>query len=399
MDGTMGYAKLPIRLADHPICYPVHNHSSFFVPFLFDGTPSISWSKFLWLQKKWRWSDHLLRHPLTGSRRPILHPDPTWRPASWYDLIWSTIECPTDLASEELTVSQFRSIFLSRCNFFWHNDDVRCFVFFFLKSFGWKNPEIAKLFGWWTWQNPSKGSLLKGWRQLATSVVSKKHGGGCIFQGYWMIFGISKSIWLVFHHPHLKLRPFARCSREKPSSRRLVYLVCWSPKHSVCCHDCNLGPNPITGSTVDSMKVSKDPLIWIVIIIFLYRYNGVWRFSPNLQLVEKSKKLGFRVPNTSKPKVFGGFWTTRVTITTTSLIDKKKPCKKLSLDDSEDSWFWETGNLGFHLCKRPFHIEIRMVCIQTKMIHRFLPWQLCDRDLLGMVKREPFKRCWVLQLQ
>ena len=54
--------------------YAVHNRSSFFVPFLFDGTPSISWSKFLWLKK----NGGLIPSPFTTSTdwEHIAHPPP-----------------------------------------------------------------------------------------------------------------------------------------------------------------------------------------------------------------------------------------------------------------------------------------------------------------------------------
>ena len=180
-------------------------------------------------QKKWRWSDHHFTR-LHWLQSPILQNPPTWRPASWFDLIWSTIECPTDLASEGLTVSQPKDFF-SRGKQILHIDDVRCFVFSLPETSGGKTQKLRSFLD----DERNKPLYRIPYKKVAITRHKrcfKQNGGGCIFQGFWIIFGISKSIWLVFHHPHLKLRPFATCSRENPSSRRLVYLVCWSPKHS-----------------------------------------------------------------------------------------------------------------------------------------------------------------------
>ena len=93
----MGYATIPHLLGGSSyFCYAVHNQSSFSSPFcLMEPLPFHGLS--VYGSKKME----VIRSPFTTSTSPaVAHPQPpTWRPAGWYDPIWSTIECPTDLAS------------------------------------------------------------------------------------------------------------------------------------------------------------------------------------------------------------------------------------------------------------------------------------------------------------
>lgn len=56
-------------------CYAFHNQSLFFVHFLFDGTPSISWPKFLWLKKMEVIRSSFYTTPLTAVAHPSESPD------------------------------------------------------------------------------------------------------------------------------------------------------------------------------------------------------------------------------------------------------------------------------------------------------------------------------------
>ena len=197
-------------------------------------------------------------------------------------------------------------------------------LFFFLELRVEKNRNCAKLF--WMMTKPFKRIPSKRVTITLHKRRFKKKGGGLYLPGFlndfWYIqiyLGVVTTLTLSCdllrrvvgktHHPEGSFISFA----DHQSTAFAVMTAIW-----------------VTGSTLDSMKVSKAPYFEFRDHYFPIPLQWCLALPPNLELVEISKKLGFRVPNTSKHKVSGGFWKTRVTITPTSLIDKKT-CKSYLL--------------------------------------------------------------------